>query len=256
MINSTLESARYPDITVKVGTLVQWTINAPPGSINGCNNRMYIPAYNIEHSFTQGDNLIEFTPTETGIFPYSCWMGMIRANITVVEADSATPAADTATSSAGALDSALDTSPKPTGYIIPTDTVAVAAQTTDKDSNPLQSVQITLTDKGFSPAVVVVQSGTDVEWTIRNDRTAATELWVPDYYAKLAMRVGENRFYLTPTGDFAFSNADSTFFGYVKVVDDVSNIDIDSIKTEAAQYRTLVYPMSYFTSTAGGYCCQ
>ena len=256
IISSSLAGGRYPDITVQAGTPVQWTINAPAGSINSCNNRMYIPEYNIDHTFTQGDNLIEFTPTETGTFPYSCWMGMIRANITVVEAGSATPAADTTASSVGALASALDTTPKPAGYIIPTDTVAVAEQTTDKDGSPLQSLQITLTDKGFSPAVAVVQSGTDVEWTIRNERTDATELWVPDYYAQLAMNVGENRFYLTPTGDFAFSNADSTFFGYVKVVEDVGSIDMNSIKTEAAQYQTLVYPVSYFTSIAGGSCCQ
>jgi len=257
IIQSSLVGGRYPNITVQAGTPVQWTINAPAGSINGCNKRMLIPEYNIDHTFTQGDNLIEFTPTKTGTFPYSCWMGMINANITVVEAGSATPAADTpASSGAGALASALDTSPKPAGYTIPAELVAVAEQTTDKDGKPLQRVQITLTDKGFSPAVVVVQSGTDVEWTIRNNRKDATELWVPDYYAQLALAVGENRFYLTPAGDFAFSNSDNTFFGYVKVVEDVSSADLNRIKTEVAQYQTLAYPESYFTSPAGGSCCQ
>jgi len=32
-----------------------------------------------------GDNIIEFTPTETGTIPYSCWMGMIKSNITIVD---------------------------------------------------------------------------------------------------------------------------------------------------------------------------
>jgi plastocyanin domain-containing protein len=32
-----------------------------------------------------GDNIIEFTPDKSGVIPYSCWMGMIRSQITVVD---------------------------------------------------------------------------------------------------------------------------------------------------------------------------
>ena len=94
-ITSTLDSRSYPSITVQVGMPVSWTISAPEGTINGCNNRMLIPEYGIEHTFTQGDNLITFTPDKTGTFQYSCWMGMIHATITVVDAGEM-PAADTA----------------------------------------------------------------------------------------------------------------------------------------------------------------
>ncbi|HML45531.1 MAG TPA: hypothetical protein PKE04_02125, partial [Clostridia bacterium] len=92
-IDSTLEPGRYPSITVEVGTPVQWRINAPQGSINGCNNRMIFPAYGIEYTFKTGDNLIEFTPTQTGTYRYSCWMGMIRGSVTVVEAGKESTAA-------------------------------------------------------------------------------------------------------------------------------------------------------------------
>jgi sulfite exporter TauE/SafE/copper chaperone CopZ len=74
----------YPHITVKAGVPVQWVIDAPEGSITGCNSAMYIPEYEIEHAFETGGNLIEFTPGEPGEFMYSCWMGMIRSSITVV----------------------------------------------------------------------------------------------------------------------------------------------------------------------------
>jgi len=87
IVNSTLASGRYPAITVQAGTPVKWTIDAPQGSINGCNNRMTIPEYNIEYKFKTGTNTIEFTPTKTGKFSYSCWMGMIASSITVVEED-------------------------------------------------------------------------------------------------------------------------------------------------------------------------
>jgi len=84
VINSTLGAHQYPNITVKAGIPVKWIINAPPGSINGCNNRILIREYGIEHSLNYGENVIEFTPTKTGQFLYTCWMGMMRATITVV----------------------------------------------------------------------------------------------------------------------------------------------------------------------------
>jgi len=83
VINTTLSSGRYEAISVKAGIPVKWTITAEKGTINGCNNRIFIPEYGIEKKFQLGDNVIEFTPTETGTFTYSCWMGMIRSTITV-----------------------------------------------------------------------------------------------------------------------------------------------------------------------------
>jgi hypothetical protein len=84
IINSSLSSRGYPAIKVKAGTPVKWIIDAPAGSITGCNQAMQIPEYGIEYQFNEGENIIEFTPTETGKFQYSCWMGMIRSFIEVV----------------------------------------------------------------------------------------------------------------------------------------------------------------------------
>jgi len=85
IINSILAPHQYPNITVKAGVPVKWLIDAPLGSINGCNNRILIREYGIEHAFKYGENVIEFTPTKPGKFIYTCWMGMMRATITVVE---------------------------------------------------------------------------------------------------------------------------------------------------------------------------
>ncbi|MDR0857935.1 MAG: sulfite exporter TauE/SafE family protein, partial [Oscillospiraceae bacterium] len=84
LVNSTLESGNYPKITVQAGVPVRWIIDAPKGTINGCNNRMQIPEFGVEYKFQTGENIIEFTPTKAGKIPYSCWMGMIRSSITVV----------------------------------------------------------------------------------------------------------------------------------------------------------------------------
>lgn len=83
VVNSTLSSGRYPSITVRAGVPVKWVIDAPEGSINGCNYKMMIQDYGIEYTFQTGENIIEFTPDKAGTVPYSCWMGMIRGSIFV-----------------------------------------------------------------------------------------------------------------------------------------------------------------------------
>ena len=83
-ITTKISSNSYEPITVQVGVPVKWTIQADASDINGCNNQVLIPKYNIEKKLVAGDNIIEFIPTETGTVPYSCWMGMIKSNITIV----------------------------------------------------------------------------------------------------------------------------------------------------------------------------
>lgn len=85
VVYSTLEPGSYPDITVQAGIPVKWIIDAPEGSINGCNYKMVIQDLNLEYTFQTGENVIEFVPEKTGTIHYSCWMGMIHASIFVVD---------------------------------------------------------------------------------------------------------------------------------------------------------------------------
>lgn len=85
IVQSTLSGGRYPNITVKAGTPVRWIIDVPKGALNGCNYRMVLRAYGISHTFSEGENVIEFTPEETGTVNYTCWMGMIRGKIFVTD---------------------------------------------------------------------------------------------------------------------------------------------------------------------------
>lgn len=84
-ITTQLESGSHPAISVKAGIPVQWTIEAESEHINGCNNRFVSSDFNINHSFVAGTNTIAFTPTEPGVYAYSCWMNMIHGTITVTE---------------------------------------------------------------------------------------------------------------------------------------------------------------------------
>lgn len=84
-VTTSLDYGRYPAIAVKNNIPVKWTITAEKGVINGCNNEIIIPEYNLSVQLKEGENVIEFTPTKTGTFSYSCWMGMIRSSITVTD---------------------------------------------------------------------------------------------------------------------------------------------------------------------------
>ena len=91
IIESTLTGGRYPNITVTAGIPVRWIIQVPKGALNGCNYRMLLNAYGITHTFSEGENIIEFTPEKTGTVPYTCWMGMIRGNIFVTDGTGEAP---------------------------------------------------------------------------------------------------------------------------------------------------------------------
>lgn len=75
----------YAPVTVQKDIPVKLNFHVEEGNLNGCNNAIVIPKYGIELKLSPGDNIVEFTPTESGEVPYSCWMNMIRSSITVVE---------------------------------------------------------------------------------------------------------------------------------------------------------------------------
>lgn len=253
VVNSTLSSGRYPAITVKEGMPVKWIIDAPKGSINGCNNRIFISEYNIEYQFKTGENIIEFTPLKTGTFSYSCWMGMIRSRITVVDSNSELETGSDESGQGSTFEDIIPKDPIPANYVIPTEEIAVA---TINDN--LQQVVIELTDEGFKPAVVVVQFNVETELIINNisSKESNFELIVPFYSAQAPLVSSENPLYLTPIADFDFSNGDNSFYGYVKVVEDINNIDIDAIKKEVSEFKTMIWPPEIFGGTDGAPSCH
>jgi uncharacterized protein len=70
-------------LRVKAGIPVVWTItSANPYT---CAASLYIPLFNIIRDLEEGPNIIEFTPTKTGLIKYSCTMGMFGGGIEVIE---------------------------------------------------------------------------------------------------------------------------------------------------------------------------
>jgi plastocyanin domain-containing protein len=245
IVNSSLSGGRYPAITVQQGIPVKWIIDAPQGSINGCNNQMIIREYGIEYHFQTGENVIEFMPEKEGRFSYSCWMGMIRSSITVVAAGQSPVDVKEP-----------ETAPVPAGVIIPTETIAVAEM---RDGGEYQWVVINLRDDGIEPAVIVVQEDVPTQWIVNNDSLdpGNSRLVFPAYYTQFDMEQGDNEISLLPTADFDFSTVDNIFYGYVKVVDNIDSVNIDVIKAEVGNYETLIYPAAYFDAASeGAGCCS
>lgn len=79
------KNGRYLPFTVQAGLPVTWIVRIKESELTNCNNALVVPAYGIRKRLVPGDNVIEFLPQKTGVIAYSCWMGMIRSMITVVE---------------------------------------------------------------------------------------------------------------------------------------------------------------------------
>lgn len=246
VVYSTLELGKYPNITVQAGIPVKWVIDAPKGSINGCNYKIFIRDLNLEYTFATGENIIEFTPEKEGTIRYSCWMGMIRGNIFVTDGteDSVPATGDV-------------TEPTPSGYSIPVDHIAVAVMKTDAQGNQIQEVSIRLTDEGFEPAVVVVQKEITTVWNIEvdlKDNSTGIDLLAPYYSTILSLSNGENELSLYPTEDFDIATGDYQSFAYLKVVDDIENVNEADIQEEVARYDPLIYPENLYAGS-GMSCC-
>ncbi len=85
LVRTDLQPNAYEPITVQAGKPVRWIITASKSTLNGCNRELYIPEYDLTKRLEIGENVIEFTPTQSGVYPFSCWMGMINSQITVVD---------------------------------------------------------------------------------------------------------------------------------------------------------------------------
>lgn len=73
----------YQDVRLKAGVPAELTFHVPEGKLIGCNSSLSIPAFGIRADLATGDTVVSFTPNQAGTYPYACWMGMIKATITV-----------------------------------------------------------------------------------------------------------------------------------------------------------------------------
>lgn len=249
-VSTKLQSGSYSPLVVQKGIPVKWTIQADADAINGCNRTLTIPQYNITKTLVPGDNQIEFTPQETGKITYTCWMGMIRSDITVVSdltnitpQDVEQPGDSTANAAATAGGCCGNTPAKFANGRVPTDSIGVA-----KISGNEQNVTVRVDSQGYTPVVVVLQKGVPAKIKFDSSQLNACNgiIVFPEYGGQLDLSSDKETPLITPEKDFTFQCGMGMIHGYVKVVDDLSKADLEAIKKEV---------QNYVPASAGAGCC-
>jgi sulfite exporter TauE/SafE/plastocyanin domain-containing protein/copper chaperone CopZ len=252
-ITTEFKDGYYVPFTVQAGLPLKWTIRVTADELNGCNNPLTVPSYGIRKELVPGDNLVEFTPKQAGRIGYTCWMGMIRSTITVVDRLSANDEAPPRTADllaeglglqpAGGSCCSTAAAPAFAGGKVPTETIGMPVI---KDG--VQVVTVTVTAQGYSPAAIVLQKG--IKAVIRFRPEALTScnnpVVFPEYNGALDLSKGQLETPPLPvSGDFGFQCWMGMLHGYVKVVDDLSKVDTGRLRAEIAAYR----------APAAGGCC-
>jgi copper ion binding protein len=247
VVTTKLQANSYTPFTVQKGIPVKWTIQAEAGTINGCNGTVTIPSLGISKTLQPGDNEIDFTPASEGNIVYTCSMGMISSSITVVpDLTKVTAAAVPASSGTGtAVGGCCGVTPANfAGGKIPTDPIGIA-----KISGNEQDVSITVDSQGYSPAVIVLQKGIPAKIKFNTSQLSSCNSTVvfPELNGQIDLNTQKETPLLTPTTDFTFQCGMGMLHGYVKVVDDLSKVDLNAIKKEVQNYKP--------ASGGSGGCC-
>lgn len=199
-ITSTMKSSsRYPVITVKAGVPVVWTFKVDKSLLNGCNNALIIPEYNIQQKLKAGDNIIRFTPKKTGTQIYTCWMGMVYGQIKVVDAGG--------------------------GEIPPTvsdDSPVTTSQLKTITAAGVQNITTTMTSASSYPTITV-KAGVPVVWTFKADSRVLNGcnnmLILLDYNIQVKLKAGDNIIKFTPkkSGTQLYTCWMGMVYGQIKV---------------------------------------
>ncbi|NLY43504.1 MAG: heavy metal transporter [Clostridiaceae bacterium] len=228
VVTTVLEPGSYSPIIVQKGIPVRWTIKAKEGSLNGCNNPVTIPKYNIEKKMVVGDNVIEFTPEEEGNILYTCWMGMISSHIKVVSDISEVTEED--------LEELQNTDLYDTDDNAVADDVDIGVARITGDS---QEIIITVNEKGYSPAIVVLQKGIQakIKFDVQQLDYCNAIVMFPEYNGQLDLTDGQIETpYLVPENDFTFRCWLGRLGGYVRIVEDINNVDLEKVKEEVQSF--------------------
>jgi sulfite exporter TauE/SafE/plastocyanin domain-containing protein/copper chaperone CopZ len=241
-VETTLSSGEYEPLVVQKGVPVKWTINADSASLNGCNNPVTVPRFNIVKKMVPGANLIEFTPDAPGDITYTCWMGMITSHITVVDdlaslepgllnqnqqAGESTFSPPPDLAAAGLPGTSNESSGKTTAAdqaISPNGTVGIA-----RIKGGGQEVETRLSAAGYPP--IIVQKGIPVTWKFQADArdltTCNNALQIPDLGITRRLVAGENTIQFTPdkAGRIGFTCWMGMIKSSITVVDDLSKVD-------------------------------
>jgi len=252
-VRTDIEPGRYYPFVVQKGMPVRWIITAKKEDLNGCNNPITIPQYDIKARLVPGENLIQFTPDRDGTIAYTCWMGMISSTIRIVPDLAQLTARDlrpqdqagasSPRSAAGGCCSGASL-PRFADGRVPTDVIGLA-----RLEGEGLVVDVRVNDEGYTPALIVLQRGGKVRIRFVPEQlnSCNSSVIFPEYQGGLDLQGGQTETpYLRVSQDFTFQCGMNMIRGYAKVVDDLASVDLDAVRREVSAYR----------AAAGGSCAR
>jgi sulfite exporter TauE/SafE/copper chaperone CopZ len=244
-----------PDtLYVKKNVPVKWIIKGD--AINPCNNAIAIPSLNKQYTVKPGENVIEFTPGDKDI-NFSCWMGMIRGVIKVVDnldsvdtskSDPSLPPASSGPSCCAgpvADDGSGSSAPsQPSIYgsdltKVPTETLINKALTAGK----YQSAKFKGVGYEFQPLIVITGSASSTKLTFdlsafdnAEGEYQILDANTGDKVTSFKAKKGVNEVEFTPkkAGGYAILK-DNGILGIIEVVDDVKKADAEKLREKYLQ---------------------
>jgi plastocyanin domain-containing protein len=205
-----------------------------------------------------GNNVIEFTPKKPGIIPYSCWMGMIRSQITVVAGAAETQATEpAATSASEKLANTGDPAPTYSDLyngncclIKPVSPGAAKPEEIKRAyvaANGEQQATITVDSYGYSPQILVIQRGlvTNIKFDVRQATSCNEKVYIAEFDLQLDLVKDNSVPPFTAENDFRISCWMNMISMNVIVVDDLQNVDLQAIQAEVQSA----------SQNNGGGCC-
>ncbi|QAA32813.1 sulfite exporter TauE/SafE family protein [Clostridium manihotivorum] len=234
VLNMTASGRGYtPNVLyVQKGVPVKWVVNAT--QLTSCNNAIVIPSLKKQQKLKSGENIIEFTPGDKDL-SFSCWMGMIRGTIKVVD-DLGSVASSSSSSSDGPSEQS-----KPSIYgndisKVPTDRLVKKAQVSKNN----QIIKIKGTGYELEPLIVVVNKGINTKMSL--------DLTSFDYYDSDFSIVDANTgaivkeftgkkgivdidFTINSSGVYALL-VNQDLLGVVEAVDDIKTVNLEEIRNK------------------------
>lgn len=245
VLNMTANVYGYTPKTLYVqkGLPLKWVVEGE--EITGCNNTIVVPDMNIQQKLQSGNNLIEFTPGDEDL-NFSCWMGMKRGVIKVVDDLEAISAPD---SDGEGIDTAASAPPaEPEKHsIYGNDLSKVLTEQLVKKAEVAVNEQ-TLTIKGIGyelePLIMVVNKGVKTKmaldlsafdnaegyFMILNSQTMQI---VTDFTGTKG--VNNIEFTITSSGSYGIYLNEQELLGIIEVVDDINTADLEEVRARYIQ---------------------
>jgi sulfite exporter TauE/SafE/plastocyanin domain-containing protein/copper chaperone CopZ len=241
-MNVTVSGYTPNTLYVKKGVPVKWVVNVQ--QLTGCNNTIVVPDMNVQQKLQDGQNIIEFTP-ENEDLPFSCWMGMKRGMIKVVDDLAGVSATDSVATGVDSTTKATPQASEPTApSIYGEDISKVPTERLVKRAEVTNNVQI-LSVKGIGyelePLIMVVNKGMTTRLSLDFTQfdqaegsflimNANTKEIVSEFTGKEGMN--EIEFTIKKAGIYGIYLNEEELLGVIEAVDDVNNADLEQIRSK------------------------